>query len=118
LPTRGQVAAFPIDHIIPLSRTGTSDLDNLAFSCISCNAHKWAAIEGRDDLLNEMVRLFHPRIDVWNEHFEWSASQIGLLIGKTSIARATLEVLKINSEEMITLRIELEDAGLFTEFRR
>jgi 5-methylcytosine-specific restriction endonuclease McrA len=32
LPTRGQVATFPIDHVLPRSRGGETILDNLALA--------------------------------------------------------------------------------------
>jgi 5-methylcytosine-specific restriction endonuclease McrA len=31
---------FAVEHIIPVSRGGTSEIDNLAFSCSGCNGHK------------------------------------------------------------------------------
>jgi 5-methylcytosine-specific restriction endonuclease McrA len=42
LSTRGQVATFPIDHIVPRSGGGETILENLALACPHCNAHKWA----------------------------------------------------------------------------
>ena len=36
--------ATTIDHIIPLSRKGTNELDNLAPSCLSCNSSKGAKL--------------------------------------------------------------------------
>ncbi len=38
LPTRGQVATFPIDHVLPRSSGGETILDNLALACPHCNA--------------------------------------------------------------------------------
>src|SRR5205823_5397281 len=70
LPTRGQVATFPIDHVIPRGRGGATDLDNLALTCPHCNAHKWTAVEGPDPDTGETVRFFHPRQDTWTDHFE------------------------------------------------
>ena len=36
----GTVENVSIDHILPLSRGGTDDLDNLQFLCRSCNSKK------------------------------------------------------------------------------
>ena len=36
LPTRGQVATFPIDHIIPRIARGATGLSNLALGCPQC----------------------------------------------------------------------------------
>jgi hypothetical protein len=33
LPMRGQVAAFPVDHVTPRNSAGTTTLDNLALAC-------------------------------------------------------------------------------------
>jgi 5-methylcytosine-specific restriction endonuclease McrA len=35
-----QGATFHIEHIVPRSKGGTSDLENLALACPGCNLHK------------------------------------------------------------------------------
>jgi 5-methylcytosine-specific restriction endonuclease McrA len=35
-----QGATFHIEHVIPRVRGGTSELENLALACPSCNLHK------------------------------------------------------------------------------
>lgn len=32
---------FAVEHIVPLSRGGTSTLENLALACSGCNGHKY-----------------------------------------------------------------------------
>jgi hypothetical protein len=113
LPTRGQVATFPIDHILPRSAGGTSELDNLALTCPHCNAHKWTVQHAPDPDTGETVSLFHPRQHTWDDHFEWSRDSTGELIGKSAIGRATIVVLHINDEDMIQLRLLLAELGLF-----
>ena len=115
LPTRGQVATFPIDHIFPSSAGGTNDSDNLALSCPHCNAHKWTAYEGVDPDTAETVPFFNPRMDDWDAHFEWSAVEPCELNGKTPSGRATVLGLKINDGDMIELRRLLAELGIFTE---
>lgn len=117
LPTRGQVATFPIDHIIPRSAGGSSELDNLALTCPHCNAHKWMAREGIDPDSRNAVRFFHPRQDVWDEHFGWATDGSGELVGKTAIGRATVLGLRMNDSDMIELRSLLANLGLFAEVR-
>jgi hypothetical protein len=117
LPTRGQVATFPIDHIVARNRGGTTALDNLALTCPHCNAHKWTAAEGTDPETGETVRLFYPRTDVWNDHFEWSAARPGELVGRTPTGRVTILGLRINDVDMIELRRLLAELGLFPESR-
>ena len=117
LPTRGQVATFPIDHVIPRSSGGPNDDTNLALTCPHCNAHKWTAVEGPDPATGEAVRLFHPRADVWADHFAWSASDPAELIGRTAVGRATVAALRINDPDMLALRRLLAEVGLFPELR-
>lgn len=57
---------------------------------------------------NKMVRLFHPRKDKWDEHFEWNGS---LLMGKTNIGRVTVDVLAINRSYRVALRKSLFEEG-------
>lgn len=118
LPTRGQVATFPIDHVIPKTVGGTNGVENLALTCPHCNAHKWTAVEGPDPETGEAVRFFHPRQDEWEDHFEWSADHPGELDGKTSIGRATITALRINDPDMIDLRVLLAELTLFPEVNR
>ena len=49
------------------------------------------------------IRLFHPRLDDWNEHFSWDGPR---LTGLTAIGRATIEALKLNRELVIAIRRE------------
>lgn len=115
LPTRGQVATFPIDHIEPRSADGSNELDNLALTCPHCNAHKWTATESTDPETGQVVLLFHPRRDSWDEHFQWSSANTGELLGKTATGRATIHCLRINDPDMIELRRLLIELGLFSE---
>jgi hypothetical protein len=115
LPTRGQVATFPIDHIIPRNRGGTTDLANLALTCPHCNAHKWTAAEGTDPDTGATTPLFNPRQDAWSDHFAWSADRPGELIGRTPVGRATIHALRINDADMVALRTLLAELGLFPE---
>jgi 5-methylcytosine-specific restriction endonuclease McrA len=55
LPTRGQVATFPIDHVTPRSSSGDTILDNLALACPHCNGSK----EPRN---NNLVNLLLPQL--------------------------------------------------------
>ncbi len=113
LPTRGQVATFPIDHILPRQAGGTTALDNLALTCPHCNAHKWTAVDEADPDTGEPVRLFHPRNDTWPDHFEWASG--GLIAGRTPVGRATVTALRLNDPHMIELRRLLAELGIFPE---
>lgn len=115
LPTRGQVATFPVDHVNPRTAGGTSDPDNLALACPRCNGHKWAATDAADPDTGIVTPLFNPRADVWADHFAWSADGSGLLIGRTAVGRATAARLRMNDPTVVALRALLADVGLFPE---
>jgi len=115
LPTRGQVATFPIDHVLPRSSGGETILDNLALACPHCNAHKWAHTSGVDPLSGATVPLFHPRRQLWPDHFQWSVQELGVLEGKTSCGRATIAQLHINDADIVSIRQLLATLGLFAE---
>jgi hypothetical protein len=67
-------------------------------------------LSGYDWEANEVVRLFHPRHDDWEEHFAWEGPW---LRGKTQIGRVTIDVLTINAPSYVELRESLIGEGLF-----
>ena len=115
LPTQGQVATFPIDHLIPQIAGGPTSLDNLALACPSCNGHKWKHSEGIDPLSGTACRVFNPRTDIWSHHFRWSREPVGQLEGLTPCGRATIARLQINHPDLLALRRLLATLGLFPE---
>ena len=78
---------FQIEHVIPKKHHGPDEPGNLALACFACNNHKGTNLSGLDSQTGEMTRLFHPRQDKWDEHFEWKE---GRLIGLTTIGRTRL----------------------------
>ena len=115
LPTRGQVATFPVDHVNPRTASGGSNPDNLALACPRCNGHKWAATDAADPDTGAVAPLFNPRTDVWADHFAWSADAPGRLVARTPVGRATAARLRMNDATVIALRALLADVGLFPE---
>ncbi|HTU22315.1 MAG TPA: HNH endonuclease signature motif containing protein [Gemmataceae bacterium] len=115
LSTRGQVATFPIDRVVPRSSGGLTILENLALACPHCNSHKWAHVSATDSVSGTSVPLFNPRTQVWSEHFQWSRQDRGVLDGKTPCGRATIALLQINDPDMLTIRQLLARVGLFPE---
>lgn len=94
---------FTIDHIIPIAIKGLTHIDNLAFACGGCNGHKYSKINALDPVTFEEVSIFNPRIDSWNDHFEWSTDLL-FIVGLTPIGRASVRTLHLNREELINLR--------------
>jgi 5-methylcytosine-specific restriction endonuclease McrA len=60
------------EHIIPIFLKGKSEFENLAKSCGYCNSKKGIRVSALDPVTNEIVPLFHPRKQKWDEHFQWS----------------------------------------------
>jgi 5-methylcytosine-specific restriction endonuclease McrA len=60
---------FSVEHIIPLSKGGTYDLENLALACQGCNNRKYNHTEEIDPIDGQLVTLYHPRQQSWSSHF-------------------------------------------------
>ena len=99
-----------IDHIIARQHGGSEDASNLALCCVHCNLHKGPNVAGIDSITQEVVRLYHPRRDKWREHFAWRGA---VLIGLTSVGRATIQVLAVNDPNTIAVREALVTEGRF-----
>jgi hypothetical protein len=96
------LAALHVEHICPIKHGGDDDLDNLALACIDCNLHKGSNVAGYDPETGLLTELFHPRHQRWAEHFTWQGV---LIVGSTAIGRTTVEVLQMNTEERLQLRV-------------
>jgi HNH endonuclease len=94
---RWQLVQFTIDHIIPLSKGGTDEIDNLALACFHCNRQKSNNLSYKD------VLIFNPRQSSWNEHFCWSKNGLRIL-AKTEIGEVTIELLRLNRERILQIR--------------
>jgi hypothetical protein len=105
-----QGASFHVEHIVPRSRGGASDLENLAWACPGCNLHKSNRIEARDPDSDVTVPLFNPRIDLWSDHFRWEGYQ---LVGLTTVGRATIAALDLNHPRRLQIRQAEEMFQLF-----
>lgn len=102
---------FVIDHIIPISEGGKTDLENLAFSCGGCNGHKYTKIQAIDPVSREVVSLYNPRQQNWRDNFVWSDDFLQV-VGLTAIARATINALQLNRSGVVNMRRLLLIAGL------
>lgn len=101
LPARVYPLPFHVDHIIARKHGGPTVLENLALACLHCNRHKGPNIAGTDPHTGDVIRLYHPRLDSWEQHLEWSGAA---LRGLTAIGRATVEVLAINEADFLIMR--------------
>lgn len=101
---------FTCDHILPRSQGGLTTADNLALACFSCNQHKSARLSAIDSVSGATVRLFHPRLQQWQEHFVWEEACTAMR-GLTPVGRATVEALQLNRSGLVNLRRLLFSMG-------
>jgi hypothetical protein len=94
---------FEFEHIQPISTGGETTFANLALSCPSCNRHKGNRQTAPDPSNNDLVPLFHPQQQIWQDHFSWDESKTEI-IGKTAIGRATITALKMNRSSLVRVR--------------
>lgn len=110
LPEEYDRLPFQPDHIIAEKHRGPTVVENLAWSCYDCNMYKRPNIAGIDSETGDVVQLFHPRHDRWQEHFRWNGPE---LVGLTPAGRATTAVLRINRDDRIAFRGQLIEEGVF-----
>ena len=101
LPAQLQIGGFEVDHILPRSRGGQTDLANMALACPHCNARKWAYIDGEDPVSRQTIVLFNPRTQEWEDHFQWSAQRLFEIEGITAHGRATVVRLQMNHPDLV-----------------
>jgi len=92
---------FHIEHIIPRQHGGKDSAENLALACHHCNLHKGTNLSGLDPRTGKLPRLFHPRLDDWDEHFTGHGGEI---TGLSAIGRTTVKILRINEDGRMQLR--------------
>jgi hypothetical protein len=99
---------FHVDHVIARQHKGETDASNLALACGRCNRNKGPNIAGIDPETGQLVPLYHPRHQKWSDHFQWQGT---MLVGRTPIGRATVELLAINDWQRVELRENLQALG-------
>ena len=109
LPEEADVITFEIDHIIAEQHGGSTELENLAYTCFECNRYKGPNLTSIDPQTKEITILFHPRKQHWTDHFELGAD--GTLNGRTTTGRTTIRLLKLNDPERVQERVDLIALG-------
>jgi hypothetical protein len=90
-----------IEHIISLKHGGETILSNLALACSYCNNFKGSDLATMLLPDKTLIRLFHPRDDKWDEHFEVNDC---VFFPKSKVGEATIKVLKMNDIDRIIER--------------
>jgi hypothetical protein len=103
---------FPheLDHIFAQQHGGETVEFNLALSCSICNKHKGPNLTSLDPVTGNIEPLFHPRRHKWRDHFQLVNGQIDPL---TPTGRATVNLLRLNSNERIVERHLLIESGSY-----
>ena len=98
------------DHVIARKHGGETSLQNLAWACFDCNRFKGSDIASLDPLTSDLVPLYNPRSQPWDEHFEVEG---GTIYPLTPSGRVTERLLKLNLPERVEIRVLLARSGLF-----
>ncbi len=85
--------------------------DNLAWACHRCNFYKGPNLSAVDPDSGEVVLLFHPRRQMWLEHFALEGAR---LRGVSAVGRATVWLLQMNAARRVERRLELIQRGWFS----
>jgi len=102
-------APFHVEHVVARQHGGGDEPSNLAFACDRCNLHKGPNLTAIDPETGEIVPLFHPRRDSWQDHFRWENAEI---VGRTPTGRATVRLLNMNAKRRLQLRMQQKPLGL------
>jgi HNH endonuclease len=102
-------APHEIDHIISEKHDGRTEVENLALSCMLCNKYKGSDIASIDPETEEIVPLYHPRLNQWNDHFHLNGAEF---VPLTAIGRVTIRLLQLNRKDRIKERQLLLEAGM------
>jgi 5-methylcytosine-specific restriction endonuclease McrA len=111
MPQGLTVLPHEVDHIRSQKHGGLSILENLCWACAWCNSFKGTDIAAYPPNSDEIVPLFNPRTDAWENHFFWQGA---ILLAKTPAGAATVELLRINKPERVDHRQLLMQLGLWT----
>ena len=90
---RFTLAEHEIDHVIAVKHGGQTVVENLALCCAVCNRFKGSDIASIDPETGHLTPLFHPRLDSWDDHYEFRNGEI---LGLTATGRVTVRLLRMN----------------------
>lgn len=99
-----------VEHLILRAACGRTEEENLWLSCRRCNEFKGTQTAVSDPNTAELVALFHPRRQKWEEHFHWSEDGTEI-VGLTPTGRATVVALKLNNQVIVVTRKLWVSAG-------
>ena len=95
--------SYHIEHIVARQHRGGDGMENLALACNHCNLLKGPNLSSLDPDGCEVVRLFNPRGEAWEDHFTMES---GIINGLTPTGRTTVFLLEMNASHRVDLRLE------------
>ena len=98
---RFTLAEHEIDHVIAVKHGGQTVVGNLALCCAVCNRFKGSDIASIDPETGHLTPLLHPRLDRWDDHYEYRNGEI---LGLSARGRVTVRPLRMNRPTRIEER--------------
>ena len=108
------LVSHQVDHVVAEKHGGKTIEENLALSCSLCNQAKGGDIPPIDAETGEVIRLYHPRQDQWQENFQIEESS-GVIYPLTAIWQVTIQLLKINRSACLPYRQMLAQAKILMQ---
>lgn len=99
-----------VDHIISRKHGGATEPGNLAWACACCNNTKGSDLGTLVGQPPQLVRLFHPRSDLWSGCFLLNGVRIA---PANPIGESTVRLLQLNHANRLRERETLADAGRY-----
>src|SRR5476651_2707805 len=84
LSQEDSVLPHELDHIRARKHRGPTTMQNTCLACAQCNGAKGSDLTSYDTETDELVPLFNPRKDDWDEHFFWNCL---VMLGRTPRGR-------------------------------
>jgi hypothetical protein len=81
---------YELDHIIPQTLSGISEMSNLVVSCARCNRNKGTRTHYVDPFSRKISALFNPKTMKWEQHFRFVNGEV---VGISIEGRATAALL-------------------------
>jgi len=101
---------FHVEHIIARQHLDDERDMNLCLACAHCNLHKGLNVASVLRETREIVSLFHPRQQLWENHF---LVNDGVMYGRTRIGEVIVRLLRMNDDDQLQIRKALIARGEF-----
>lgn len=103
-----------IDHIYAEKHGGETTQINLCLACADCNRYEDSDLCSIDPQSGEVVSLFHPRKEQWQQHFR--LIDTGIIASLTATGRVTERILRFNRLDLVDDRQRLIKIGRYKEY--